>query len=242
MLHQQSFFSSGQKLATNRCRVTVVMTAPEIQDCFHARGVKLDSKDLPDGWERWSVPRAGQCSTYDTIIVSPWGKKFDRREKLRKYLEFARTSLKLPLENVSIKLPNTSHSDSSFTKARKNSKKPKSEHCDLLNTSSRSQEKSHREFFSNPRTVRERKRNMSVLLDYNQNHEDDLFEVIDTSAIPSKILLNSSSSSCDSSSPSPSRRSSPASFLPKLTREATPLQFRSVLHCKKNENKDSGNR
>ena len=92
-------------------------------------------------------------------------------------------------------------------------------------------------------TARERRRNMTSLQDYNLNHEDDYFEGVDPPSLPAKILLNSSVSSSDSSSPSLSRRASPlASFLPKLTRETTPLQFRGVLHRNKDESIDSGNR
>merc|ERR1740128_1492739 len=80
-----------------------------------------------------------------------------------------------------------------------------------------------------PSTVRERRRNLSVLEDYNRNHEDDIFECIDTSH--TSVLLNSSSSSSGSSSPALSRRASP-SLLPKLTRESTPLQLRGLLNNK----------
>ena len=92
-------------------------------------------------------------------------------------------------------------------------------------------------------TARERRRKMSSLQDYNLNHEDDYFDCVDPPSLHANILLNSSVSSSGSSSPSLSGRASPlASFLPKLTRETTPLQFRGVLHQNKDESVDSGNR
>ena len=99
------------------------------------------------------------------------------------------------------------------------------------------------EFSINPSTVRERLRNLSVLEDYNHNHEDDIFECIDTSTMHTNVLLNCSPSSSGSSSPVLSRRASP-SPLPKLTRESTPLQLRRLLNYNKDEKvvSASGNR
>ena len=97
------------------------------------------------------------------------------------------------------------------------------------------------EFSINPRTVRERLKNLSVFEDYNHNHEDDIFECIDTSSMHTNVLLNCSSSSSGISSPVLSRRASP-SPLPKLTRESTPLRLRGLLNSNKDETIVSGNR
>jgi len=152
------------------------------------------------------------------------------------------------LESGAVKLPCTPNSSrlhpfSAVSKAEpvnvsKNKKKQKSKNCGKETTLRSS---FHIGFGSNPPTVRERRRHISALQDYNLDHEDDYFDCVDPSSLPSKILLNSSLSSSGSSSPALSRRTSLASFLPKLTREVTPLQFREVLHWNKDESINSGN-
>ena len=234
------------------CRVKVVITAPEIQDYLsdNVRGMKLESEDLPDGWERWSLPRNRKCSTLDrkTVIISPWGRKFDRDGKLKKYFKSSQICLNQPLENISIKPPSTSYprfqslslaSNQESGNMRKGKKTLGSKRGSLL---TRFPNKSLNSDFSiAPSTVRERRRNLSVLEDYNRNHEDDIFECVDTSSIQKNVLLNSSSSSSGSSSPALSRRASP-SLLPKLTRESTPLQLRGLLNNNIEETIVSGNR
>ena len=153
------------------------------------------------------------------------------------------------LESGAVKLPCTIHSSrlhpfSAVSKPEpvnvsKNKKKLKSKNCGKETTLRSS---FHIGFGSNPPTVRERRRHISDLQDYNLNHEDDYFDCVDPSSLPPKIPLNSSQSSSCSSSPTLSRRASLASFLPKLTREVTPLQFRGVLHWNEDESIDSGNR
>ena len=153
------------------------------------------------------------------------------------------------LESGAVKLPCTRHSSrlhpfSAVSKPEpvnvsKNKKKLKSKNCGKETTLRSS---FHIGFGSNPPTVRERRRHISDLQDYNLNHEDDYFDCVDPSSLPPKIPLNSSQSSSCSSSPTLSRRASLASFLPKLTREVTPLQFRGVLHWNEDESIDSGNR
>ena len=91
-------------------------------------------------------------------------------------------------------------------------------------------------FICNPRTVRERRRNLTKLKDYNKNYEDDIFECVDQSKITSKILLDASVSSSDSSpSPALTRKASPPMIPPILTREGTPLQYRAILERDKDE-------
>ena len=79
--------------------------------------------------------------------------------------------------------------------------------------------------------------NLTILKDFNKNYEDDIFECVDQTEISSKILLDASASSSDtSSSPSLSRTTSPL-ILPNLTmtREDTPLQYRAILERDKAE-------
>ena len=91
-------------------------------------------------------------------------------------------------------------------------------------------------FICNPRTVRERRRNLTKLKDYNKNYEDDIFECVDQSKITSKILLDASVSSSDiSPSPALTRKASPPMIPPILTREGTPLQYRAILERDKDE-------
>ena len=230
------------------------MAAPEIKDSIDVRGEKLESGDLPDGWERWSLPRNGSCSRTDTVIINPWGRKFDRRGKLERYLKGSKICLNLSPKNISIKSSNSTHScgvpsrkatsnpELGIRSVRNIKKKPKSKRCDKKTTLREFQSPSFsNEINYNPRTVRERRRNLSILQDYNQNHEDDFFESVVKSSTTS-ILLNSSSSSSGGSSPTLTRRSSLASFLQTVTREETPFQLREILHKNKDEAIDSANR
>ena len=209
------------------CRVKVVLSAPSVSS-FHGP-MKLESGDLPAGWERRSIPRRNSFRS-DTVIISPSGMIFDRGgRKLENYLK----SLNQPFENISVKLTRTSpssrlHPFSADSKpesvnVRKNKKNLKS---------------------NSTQTVRERRRLISALQDYNLNHEDDIFDSVDSSPLPPETLLNSSlsSSGSGSSSPASSNNTSLASFLPKLPREATPLQFRGVLLKDKDESIESDNR
>ena len=245
--HEES--ASSALLAKTKCRVKVVMNAPEIEDYLsdNVRRRKLESEDLPVGWERWSLPRNGKCST---VIISPGGRKFDRRGKLKKYVKSSRIFMNQPIENISIQPPNASHSRIQFLSQaskqeseNKNKKKGK-KRLEFKRCSVRTKfpNKSPTSKISiNPSTVRDRRRNLHVLEAYNHNHEDDIFECLDTSSIHTKVLLNSSSSSSGSSSPSLSRRASP-SILPELTRESTPQQLRGLLNNNKDETTVSGNR
>ena len=254
--HKES--ASSTLFGMTRCKVKVVMMAPEIKDTFddNVRGEKLESGDLPDGWERWSLPRNGNCSRRDTVIISPWGRKFDRRGKLEKYLKGSQRCLNLSFKNISIsyKSSNSTHScgvpsrkvasnpELGIQSTRKIKKKPKSRRCDTKMTTLSefpSGSIGNAIIFHNPHTVQERRRNLSILKDYNQNHEDDFFDSVGKSSTTSKFLLNSSSSS-GGSSPNLSRRSSPGSFLQTRTREDTPLQLREVLQ--KDEEIDSADR
>ena len=109
------------------------------------------------------------------------------------------------------------------------------ESCDATSPSSiRIPRTSIRDGF--PRTVRERRRNLTKLKDYNNNYEDDIFECVDQSKITSKILLDASVSSSDSSpSPALTRKASPPMIPPILTREGTPLLYRAILERDKDE-------
>ena len=117
-------------------------------------------------------------------------------------------------------------------------KKLTTKSCDRISPSSRMSSAAFRyRFSSNPRTVRERRMNLTILKDFNKNYEDDIFECVDQTEISSKILLDASASSSDtSSSPSLSRTTSPL-ILPNLTmtREDTPLQYRAILERDKAE-------
>ena len=117
-------------------------------------------------------------------------------------------------------------------------KKLTTKSCDRISPSSRMSSTAFRyRFSSNPRTVRERRMNLTILKDFNKNYEDDIFECVDQTEISSKILLDASASSSDtSSSPSLSRTTSPL-ILPNLTmtREETPLQYRAILERDKAE-------
>ena len=249
--------ASKRPLAKPRIAVKVVLTAPEMQDSFsdNIRGKKLNSEDLPDGWERWSLPRKGICERRDTVIISPGGRKFDRRGKLLKYLKGSQRCLNFSFEHILIKPRKSSHSsvvpsltaasksESGDRRVRKINRKLMSKSCGKMTTLRRFPDTTICSgFSSNPRTVRDRRTNLSILKDFNQNHEDDFFEHVDKSSMPSKFLLNSSSSSSDGSSPALSRKSSPASFLQTLTREDTPLQFRGILHQNKDDVIDPVNR
>ena len=249
--------ASKRPFAKPRCMVKVVLTAPEMQDSFseNIRRKKLNSEDLPDGWERWSLPRKGICRRRDTVIISPWGRKFDRRGKLLKYLKSSQRCLDLSLEHISIKPPKsspisavpsltaTSKSEPGDRQVRKINKKLMLKSCDKMTTLRRIPDTTvFSGYSSNPRTVRDRRTNLSILKDFNHNHEDDFFEHVDKSSMPSKFLLNSSSSSSDGSSPALSRKSSPASFLNTLAREDTPLQLRGILHQNKDDAVEPGNR
>ena len=114
-------------------------------------------------------------------------------------------------------------------------KKLTTESCDAISpSSSRIPRTSIRDGF--PRTVRERRRNLTKLKDYNKNYEDDIFEYVDQSKITSKILLDASVSSSDSSpSPALTRKASPPMIPPILTREGTPLLYRAILERDKDE-------
>jgi len=225
---KESASASSSIPAKKSCRVKVkvVLSAPSISP-LHGP-MKLESGDLPAGWERRSVPRRNSLRS-DMVIISPSGMVFDRRgRKLENYLK----SLNQPFGNISVKL--TRSSPSSRLHPLSADSKPES-----VNVS-----KNKKKLKSNStQTVRERRRLISALKDYNLNHEDDIFDSVDSSPGPSKILLNSSqsSSSSGSSSPDSYHSTSLASLLPKVTREATPLQYRGVLLKNKDESIGTAN-
>jgi len=225
---KESASASSSIPAKKSCpvKVKVVLSAPSVSSLNGP--MKLESGDLPAGWERRSVPRRNSLRS-DMVIISPSGMVFDRRgRKLENYLK----SLNQPFGNISVKLTRTS--PSSRLHPLSADSKPES-----VNVS-----KNKKKLKSNStQTVRERRRLISALKDYNLNHEDDIFDSVDSSPGPSKILLNSSqsSSSSGSSSPASCHSTSLASLLPKVTREATPLQYRGVLLKNKDESIESAN-
>ena len=225
----ESASASSSSPAPKSCRVKVVLSAPSVNS-LHGP-MKLESGDLPAGWERRSIPRRNSFRS-DTVIISPSGMVFDRiGRKLENYLK----SLNQPFENISVKLTRTSPSSRLHPLSAES--KPES-----VNVS----ENKKKLKSNSTQTVRERRRLISALQDYNLNHEDDFFDSVDVSPGPSKILLNSSQSSSSSgsgsSSPASCSSTSLASILPKVTREATPLQFRGVLLKNKDESIESANR